>query len=98
MAVKIDSVRRVNGRVVKLRALIGGIEITYGRVEGSDEPQEISRSRDDIQVLDRDSLSISPGEFSKLRRKVYKIFSEVRPPKNDFSAKKKVKIIQETLF
>lgn len=79
MTVEITEVQRVNGKAVTLTALIGDIEIGYARPKGSDEPpQEVSRLRHGVQVLDQDTLRIPDSDFEELRRRVKKIFSEDR--------------------
>jgi hypothetical protein len=78
VTVKIDDIQRVEGRVVKLWAFVGDIEIIFARPKDEEYPKEVSRRRHGVQVLDQDSLQIPPGELPELCRKVNKIFSEVR--------------------
>jgi len=79
VTVEITNVRRVNGKAVMLTALIGDIEIGYARPMGSDGvPQEISRLRYGVQVLDIDTLSIPDADYRQLQEQVNTIFSEDR--------------------
>jgi len=103
VAIKIDNVLRVDGRVVEVKALVGDIEIVFRRSKDSDEPDEAYRFRD-VQILDKDSLYIRDSVFKKLRRQINAIFSEVPlksyPPrkKNKVSGKRKLEVLQGKLF
>jgi len=100
MTVEIDGAQRVKGRVVRLVVRIGDIKISYARLEGSDEYEEVSRSRDGVQVLDdRDGVYIAPGELPELYGKVNKAFSEDRSKSKPRCRKKRnFKVLQEKLF
>ena len=88
MAVEITDVQRVDGRAVTLTAWIGDIEISYARPKGSDwSPQEVSRLRHGVQILDQDTLYIPKSDYQKLLKQVGKIFSEDRS--KPFPRKKK---------
>jgi hypothetical protein len=76
--VEVKDVERVDGRVVKMVAWIGTVESRWVRWPETGEPFEESRTRYDVQVLDRESLRIPDSDNEELERKVAKIFSEDR--------------------
>jgi len=78
VTVEILDVKRVNGKAVRAVALIGDIESCWIPWPGTGEPYEESRMRHGVQILDQDTLSISETDYRKLKKKVYKIFSEDR--------------------
>lgn len=90
MVVEIANVKRANGKVLSVTMTVGDIEIRYMRLNG--EPREVSKMRHGVQVLDRDTLWISPADFRTLKKKVGKIFDE------DRSSSPKVSPLQGTLF
>ncbi|PIW34865.1 MAG: hypothetical protein COW25_01920 [Candidatus Nealsonbacteria bacterium CG15_BIG_FIL_POST_REV_8_21_14_020_37_12] len=78
MTVEIADVKRVNGKAVRLAALIGDIKSCWIRWPETGEPYEESRMRYGVQILDQDTLHISDADYQELKNKVRKIFSEDR--------------------
>jgi len=77
MTVEID-VERVDGKAVILVAWIGDIKSKWICRPDTGEPYEVSRINVEVQVLDQDTLWISPGDYRDLYRTVNKVFSEDR--------------------
>jgi len=78
VTVEIADVKRVNGKAVRLVALIGDIESCWIRWPGTGEPYEEGRIRVGVQVLDQETLRIPDNDYQELEQKVAKIFSEDR--------------------
>ena len=98
MTVEIADVERVNGKAVRLVALIGDIESCWIRWPETSEPHEESRMRHGVQVLDQDTLYIPKSDYQKLKDRVHKIFSEDRSNSKPRSRKKTPTGVQGKLF
>jgi len=98
VTVEIADVKRVNGKAVRLVALMGDIESCWIRRSETSEPYEEGRMRYGVQILDQDTLHISDADYQELKNKVRKIFSEDRSKPKPRSHKKTPTGVQGKLF